>query len=320
MSVELAVELNDLSNLSLKLARLAHQEMDQCHFMNALALHERRAANYRLLGNRRWLAQALHDLGIAARLVGDTDRAFRAFDESLALGRSLGQPDEVGSVSASMGHLHYQRGELDDAGLLFERSLRSLHEQGIEWGIATALSGVGRMALEAGRPADAVRLLGAAEALLERQATGAHGPELRPSQQGPRRYQFHRDTVHARELRTAGKRAFGAMGAEAFEAAFAAGRLLSAGEAVILGLEQSAQVADGAVGAMIFASGDPPKLTARETEVLRLIAAGDSNQEIGAALTLSTRTVERHIANLYSKLGARNRADATACALRHALV
>jgi DNA-binding CsgD family transcriptional regulator len=221
-----------------------------------------------------------------------------------------------------MGHLHRQRAELDDAGLLFERSLRSLNEQGIERGIATALSGVGRMALEAGRPADAVRLLGAAEALLERQATGPHGPELRPSQQGPRRYQFHRDTVHARELRTAGKRAFGAMGLDAFEAAFAAGRLLSTGEAVILGLEQLAQVADGAVGAMTLARGDPPDstaLTARETEVLRLIAAGNSNQEIGAALTLSTRTVERHIANLYSKLGARNRADATAYAVRHAL-
>jgi DNA-binding CsgD family transcriptional regulator len=56
-------------------------------------------------------------------------------------------------------------------------------------------------------------------------------------------------------------------------------------------------------------------LTARETEVLRLIASGQSNAEIAAELTLSVRTVERHIGNLYGKIGARGRADATAYAL-----
>jgi predicted ATPase/DNA-binding CsgD family transcriptional regulator len=322
-SVTLAVELNDLSNLSAKLARLAHQAMDECQFVNALDLHDRRAANYRLLGNRRWLAQALHDLAISARLVGDTDRALCAFEESLALCRSLGQAGEVASVNASLGHLHWQRGALGDASLLFERSLRSLHDQGIEWGIATALSGVGRAALESGRPADAVRMLGAVEGLLEGLAAGPHGPELRPSQQGPRRYQFHRDTVHARELRTAGQTAFEAMGPRAFEAALGAGRVLSVHQAVALGLEQVKLVAERSVGARAPALGDTSTtstcLTQRETEVLRLIVAGNSNQEIAAALTLSTRTVERHIANLYSKLGARNRADATAYALRHAL-
>jgi DNA-binding NarL/FixJ family response regulator len=63
----------------------------------------------------------------------------------------------------------------------------------------------------------------------------------------------------------------------------------------------------------------PAGLTRCETEVLRLIVEGRSNPEIAHALTLSTRTVERHIANLYPKLGARNRAEATAYALRHAL-
>ena len=64
----------------------------------------------------------------------------------------------------------------------------------------------------------------------------------------------------------------------------------------------------------------PVRLTRRETDVLRLLVAGNSNQEIAAALVLSTRTVERDIANIYSKFGARNRADATAYAFRQALV
>jgi pimeloyl-ACP methyl ester carboxylesterase/DNA-binding CsgD family transcriptional regulator len=60
-------------------------------------------------------------------------------------------------------------------------------------------------------------------------------------------------------------------------------------------------------------------LTPRETEVLRLIAAGRSSSEISAELTLSIRTVGRHITNLYAKIGARTRADATAYAIRHRL-
>ncbi len=60
-------------------------------------------------------------------------------------------------------------------------------------------------------------------------------------------------------------------------------------------------------------------LTRREGEVLRLLAAGQSNQRIAHLLCLSPRTVQRHIANLYPKVGAHNRAEATAYALRHGL-
>jgi DNA-binding NarL/FixJ family response regulator len=51
--------------------------------------------------------------------------------------------------------------------------------------------------------------------------------------------------------------------------------------------------------------------------VLRLIADGCTNTGIANELVLSVRTVERHIANIYAKIGARGRADATAYALRH---
>lgn len=64
----------------------------------------------------------------------------------------------------------------------------------------------------------------------------------------------------------------------------------------------------------------PAGLSAREVEVLRLVAAGDSNREIAAALSLSARTVEKHIAHIYAKLGARRRADAAAYAVRHGLL
>jgi pimeloyl-ACP methyl ester carboxylesterase/DNA-binding CsgD family transcriptional regulator len=60
-------------------------------------------------------------------------------------------------------------------------------------------------------------------------------------------------------------------------------------------------------------------LSRRELEVLRLIAAGESNRQIARRLGLSPHTIERHAANLYRKIGARGRADATAYALRGGL-
>ena len=61
-------------------------------------------------------------------------------------------------------------------------------------------------------------------------------------------------------------------------------------------------------------------LTARELDVVRLLASGQTNQEIADELVLSVRTVERHIANVYRKLGARGRAHATAYALTRGLI
>jgi DNA-binding CsgD family transcriptional regulator len=63
----------------------------------------------------------------------------------------------------------------------------------------------------------------------------------------------------------------------------------------------------------------PDGLTKREAEVLRLVALGKANKEIAASLFLSVLTVQRHVANIYAKIGAAGRADATRYALAHGL-
>jgi ATP/maltotriose-dependent transcriptional regulator MalT len=60
-------------------------------------------------------------------------------------------------------------------------------------------------------------------------------------------------------------------------------------------------------------------LTARELEVLRLLAAGYSNREVGEQLFISPTTAARHVANIYSKLGVDSRAQATTYAHHHGL-
>jgi DNA-binding NarL/FixJ family response regulator len=61
-------------------------------------------------------------------------------------------------------------------------------------------------------------------------------------------------------------------------------------------------------------------LTARELEVLRLIASGKTNRAIAADLVLSEKTVARHVSNIFTKLGVPSRAAATAYAYEHDLV
>jgi DNA-binding CsgD family transcriptional regulator len=61
----------------------------------------------------------------------------------------------------------------------------------------------------------------------------------------------------------------------------------------------------------------PAGLTAREAEVLRLVAAGHTNKEVAAALFLSDKTIARHLSNIFTKAGVSSRAAATAFAFEH---
>jgi DNA-binding CsgD family transcriptional regulator len=61
-------------------------------------------------------------------------------------------------------------------------------------------------------------------------------------------------------------------------------------------------------------------LTAREVQLLRLVAAGKTNRAIAAELVLSERTVDRHVSNIFTKLGVSSRTAATAYAYEHQLI
>jgi DNA-binding NarL/FixJ family response regulator len=61
-------------------------------------------------------------------------------------------------------------------------------------------------------------------------------------------------------------------------------------------------------------------LTARELHVLRLVSTGRTNKEIAEELSLSERTIDRHVTHILSKLDVRSRTAATAYAYHHKLI
>ena len=70
----------------------------------------------------------------------------------------------------------------------------------------------------------------------------------------------------------------------------------------------------------VSAPESPVDLTERETEVLRLLAQGQSNKQIAHSLHISEKTVKTHVSNILSKLGVQSRTQATLCAIRIGLV
>jgi DNA-binding CsgD family transcriptional regulator len=67
-------------------------------------------------------------------------------------------------------------------------------------------------------------------------------------------------------------------------------------------------------------SGPPRALTERELQVLRLVATGKTNKVIAAELSLSAKTIDRHVSNILTKLDVPSRAAATAYAYKHKLI
>jgi DNA-binding NarL/FixJ family response regulator len=92
------------------------------------------------------------------------------------------------------------------------------------------------------------------------------------------------------------------------------------GEAFLYPPAVATLVRDYLEGALLGEAPPDDPLTARELEVVKLIAEGHTSEEIAAQLVLSKKTVERHRANVLGKLGMRNRVELTRYAIRRGLV
>ncbi|MDQ5851927.1 MAG: tetratricopeptide repeat protein, partial [Chloroflexota bacterium] len=308
---EIAWALHDLGDL-------AQRQGDNAR---AAALHEESLALWRQLGERARIARAVNRLGDVVRCQGDYARAAALYEESLAVFQELGDRWGIAAVLHNLGYVARTRGVYGQAAARFEESLILFQELGDRWRIADCLAGLaGVAAMEEQRPEGrrdgrrAARLLGAAERLHD--AIEPDGRVGEPANQA----EWDRTIAAVRAQ----------LDEATFTAAWAAGRAMTMEQAITCALRQeSAPMAELHVAVSQPAAPAPQRaiaptypagLTAREVDVLRLVAQGLTNQEVADQLIISPRTIEKHLESIYAKLGVPSRTAAVRFAIEHHLV
>ena len=303
---------------------------DHGEYAVAATFHDRALAIWRRLADTSGLVASLHGVGDTALWQGDVRAARAAYDEGLSTARSQGTPEDVSLFAFHLAQLSWLAGELDAGERFGEEALRvgreagsttwppyalfvlaSLaHERGevpragalyreaidLAWEhhdrlcVRMALPGLAGLATLEGDPVRALRLAGAASALEENVGIWAFPPI---------RDRHERWLAAARE----------AVDADTWTAALAAGRALPLDDAVGYALEPATTVGEPAARAQ-DEPGDP--LSAREREVLQLIAQGRTNREIAQSLFVTEHTVKYHVTSLFNRLNVTSRAEAVA--------
>lgn len=286
-ALTLAHELGDDLATAQATFALGSIATNQEHYDQALTLLEEALERYLRLDDETGICEVQYFLGIVR--LGQNEYAAAAIHLEFALdARRTGRPHF--SLNALLNALGLVRCELgDDAGAAralaeckagWDKGEGANQDILAEWLVATA-----RLALTRNNPDQATRLLGAGEALAD--ALGV--PLLVPP---PSQYQRLVSLLQCK------------LGTDRFSVTREAGRSLPAEEAAA-----EALVLDEA-----RPGTSPATLSAREVDVLRLLATGLRDREIAESLFISVRTVEGHVARLLAKLGASSRLAAVRAA------
>ena len=286
------------------------------------------------LGQRELMAHAATVVGSAHRYLGDRASARRSFQAAMDLRAAVGDRRGVSVALNNMALLEVDDGELARARELFEQALVIKRQLGEQRSLAIGLANLADVLIRSGQWEPARRALAEAAELAE----GIGNPQLigtlRCSQgnlaardrdwaKAAGHFQAaaaaHRDAGHPHDTVEAMiglGRAWHQMGRTAD-----ALRQLRAAEALAAEIANPQRLAE--VRAALAEAGEvvvlPDGLTARQAEVLRLLASGLSNKEIAGQLYLSPATVERHLATVYRKLGVTGRVEAARYAMAHGL-
>jgi non-specific serine/threonine protein kinase len=230
-------------------------------------------------------AHTLNNLGDLSRLEQEYAAAAEMYLSALAKLRELDALRDQASLLCNLGFAYLHLGNMDRAYHSFLESMVTQQAQQNRPGMIECLIGFAATAVEGGQPAAGVRLFAAAATLSERPSVSAW-----KATQAELAYYLDR----ARHRLTTAD----------FDAAQLAGRALTLDQAVEFASHLPSQART------VSAIRDKVDvLTRREREVAALIAQGKSNGEIAAELVLSKRTVEKHIANILSKLTLTSRAQ-----------
>lgn len=258
--------------------------------VHAQALYERGLALYREAGDPAGTATVLNNLADTAYRLGDLSGASLLAEEAVTIARDAGLEVIRATTLYTLAEISIARGEWQDALAALGDGMRISRVAGYRLGLADALSGFAVVAAMTGDSERAARLLGAVESI-----AGEMGARRIPHQA------LRNRAVALTE---------GILDEAALRAAWNRGRTQSLTE-VILEVEAiQPQPRTPLQGG----------LTPRELDVLRLLVLGETDRAIGERLFIGTRTVESHVANIFTKLGVHSRAAAIASALAAGIV
>ena len=259
----------------------------------ALQLTESALTAARALGNPYWLTYTLWIVGLAYSKA-DPERALQTWDEAMTY---LGEHDVrffEGFLARDAALLHTSDGQLETALSLFRTSIEAFVRSGAVAQLVISLASLPALFERLDRPSVAKTLVGA----MVREAGSSH---------------------HVPGLAELAGRLDVQLGQEAAERFAAAGAAMDVHDTASYALHQI-ELAHRALTAAGQHAAGAAGLTARETQVLRLIAGGASTREISERLFISAKTADNHIQHIYTKLDLTNRAAATRWAFDHDVV
>ena len=265
--------------------------------------------------------------GLLAGFAGRLDEAERLAHEAAALGRRLGQPAADAYRVGQLGRVYWATGRLPDLeadiadaltrfpGLVTLRCMRALADA-TAGRTADAAREIGALTADglAALPRDSLYL--ASVALLGEAAVTCHAADLAApilDELAP---------YAARNLIQGVPVGWGAAAWHIARLEWLLGRRADAARSAQAAVRLHRHWGAAGFGHPLDGLGRDiavVRLSPRESQVLTLLAAGQANAEMAADLDLSVHTIERHVANIFAKIGARNRAEATAWAHRSGL-
>jgi non-specific serine/threonine protein kinase len=296
-SLRLFRELDDKLGTAYALSNAGFAALGQGQHQLAITLTEEAVELFLEVGEKWGAAIELGFLAVAWRDQGDHEKAKRLAERGLALSREVGERQTITAALYTLATLAQAEHDHERARELFEEGLKLSAELGNEADVAHCLEGLASIAGAEGTIVRAARLWGAEEALLERFEAAVYT------------YVPNRSILRSRVAAARSQ-----LDEEAFEAAWAEGRTMNPKQVIDYALDRSTTLEETAAPEPY-----PAGLSAREAEVLRLVATGLTNAEVAKELFISSRTVSWHLGSIYRKLGFNSRTEAVRFAIEHSL-
>jgi non-specific serine/threonine protein kinase len=258
-------------------------------------------SHFQMSGDERRLPWGLQRLGIEAYVAGDATRAAALLTEALEGFRAAANPLGMAYASGILGMVRHALGDRRQAATFLRESLTRHRELADPWETAHVLGDVALLAAESRQAERAARLLGAVDGLFTMTGTAP--------------VPYEHDIAERAEAA-----ARTCLDPDSYAVEWETGQKLSFTQAVDEGLAAVAAVEAQLASSSSSLGTDRGGLTPREQEVLRLLVAGRSNQEIAGALFISRATARTHVANILSKLDVSSRTAAADIAHRRHLI